>query len=158
MSLSHKALAAHHDHPRPPAGVLFVLVAAVCAAIGGCVSGDKLPQTAPALVSTVTIDSGGRQLERGTKITLSATARNFEGATVDIPVTWRSNNEKVAIFQVGGTLLAVDTGITTVTASSIGGVTSAPIAIQVVWVGPANLTRGNWIVPPTISPGAAATG
>jgi alpha-tubulin suppressor-like RCC1 family protein len=120
-------------------------------------SGD--PRVTPPQIiqlSAIGIDGGARNLERGTRDTLSATATEPDGDTVAVPVVWRSSNERVAVFQRGGVLVAVDTGTTVITASSLG-VSSPPVVFQVVWTGPATIAKGTWSPLAARSPGAALT-
>lgn len=110
--------------------------------------------TPTVVVAAVGVDDGPRILERGERDTVTATALEADGDTVVVPVVWRSSNERVAVFERGGVLVALDTGITIVTASTLG-VTSAPTAFAVVWLGPAYIDTISWTPPHALSPGAA---
>lgn len=115
--------------------------------------------TFPRLVqlSTITIDSvGQQQLERGTRDTLTATAKDRDGKVVSVPIAWVSSNERVAMFERGGRLVTLDTGITVVTATALG-VASAPVGFQVVWQGAAKIAPGTWTRPNAVNPGATIT-
>jgi alpha-tubulin suppressor-like RCC1 family protein len=101
----------------------------------------------------IVIDQPGLVLERAARTTLSATVTSTSGEPVDAPIVWRSADEQIASFAFGGVLLARQAGLTTVTASSAG-VQSAPVSVQVVWTGPATITRGNWSAPVALNPGA----
>jgi alpha-tubulin suppressor-like RCC1 family protein len=107
-------------------------------------------------VAEVEINEAGIALERGTRDTLTATALDADGDTVDVPVVWRSSNETVARFDRGGVLIALDTGVTNITASTLG-VTSQPVAFGVVWLGPAAIDSGSFSPPNARGPGVALT-
>src|SRR5207237_80355 len=94
-----------------------------------------------------------RVLERGTKDTMTATVKDRGGQAVTVPLAWRSSNEKVAVFQRGGVLVALDTGTTVITASSLG-VVSKPLGVSVVWLGPAKIVASSWTQPTAVNPGA----
>jgi alpha-tubulin suppressor-like RCC1 family protein len=113
--------------------------------------------TPPALLelSTITV-AGASNLERGTRDTLTATSQDREGAAVTVPIVWRSSNEAVATFERGGVLVALDTGLTVITASSLG-VTSAGVQIRVVWTGPATIDTLPWTRPSALNTGATLT-
>jgi alpha-tubulin suppressor-like RCC1 family protein len=106
-----------------------------------------------AQVATITIDSASFAVERGTHFTLTATAKDDHGKVLSVPFVWRSSDESVVSVQPNGHLTALDTGTTVISASSLG-VTSTPIAIRVVWVGPANIAAVNWTPPVASLPGA----
>ena len=116
------------------------------------------PPTPPSRVElgAIGIDNGGRLLELGTKDTITATALNREGDTVAVPVAWRSSNERVAVFERGGVLVARDTGVTLITASALG-VSSAPVAFGVVWFGAAHVDSVSYSPPHALNPGATLT-
>ena len=128
---------------------IFGIAVAALAACGG----DNTGPTGQVQVSSITIDSGSFLLERGTHVTLTATAKDSHGKVVSVPFAWRSSVDTVATFQPDGKLGALDTGITVITASSLG-VTSAPIGVRVIWVGAANVSQFQWNPPIAASPGA----
>jgi alpha-tubulin suppressor-like RCC1 family protein len=101
----------------------------------------------------IRVDQQSATIERGFRDTLRATAVDATGDTVDVPVVWRSSNERVATFARGGILIAHDTGLTAVTASALG-VTSQPIPVRVVWFGPAFVDTMTWTRPHALMPGA----
>ncbi|MGH7678164.1 MAG: hypothetical protein ACRENU_06835, partial [Gemmatimonadaceae bacterium] len=76
--------------------------------------------------------------------------------TVAVPVVWRSSSERVARFTRGGVLLALDTGTTSITASTLG-VQSQPVVFTVVWLGPAAIDSGAFAPPNARGPGVALT-
>lgn len=123
------------------ARIRFIVLAAVGAF--ACNANDRV--TTPDLVElkSITIDSGGRILERGERDTLTATVLDRVGSQVKVPLVWRSSNEKVAVFDPGGQFVALDTGTTAVVAVSLG-VVSQPVAFRVVWLGPAKIAAGSW--------------
>lgn len=108
-----------------------------------CNANDRVNTPELVELKSITIDSGGRILERGMRDTLTATTLDASGAKVTVPLVWRSSNEKVAVFDPGGQLVALDTGITVVVAISLG-VVSEPAGYRVVWLGPAKITAGSW--------------
>jgi hypothetical protein len=114
--------------------------------------------TPPSLiqVSEIEVDDGTRVLERGNRDTLTATVLDSDGDTVEVPVVWRSTNERVAIFDRGGVLVALDTGVTGIIATSLG-VASAPVGYAVVWFGPAFIDSGSFSPPNARGPGVALT-
>jgi alpha-tubulin suppressor-like RCC1 family protein len=111
--------------------------------------------TPPELVriAQLSVDSPPTLIERGTRDTLTATARDLDGQTVVVPVVWRSSNEDVALFERGGVLVALDTGSTIISASSLG-VTSTGVEFRVVWFGPAHIDAQPWSPSPARSLGA----
>ena len=140
--------------PRTAARLMSRFGLAFVAAVG---CGDPPVIPPPALiVGAIGVDDGVRVVERGTRDTLTATVLDQDGDTVQVPVVWRSSNERVAIFERGGVLVALDTGVTVVTASALG-VTSAPTAFGVVWLGPAFIDSLSFTVPPALNPGATLT-
>ena len=141
------------------AGRIHRHVRALCAvtvlatAIVGCREPGFTPPEGITLGGIDIVDESA-QLERGSRDTLTATTLASDGDTVDVPVVWRSSNERVAIFERGGVLVARDTGVTLVTASALG-VSSDAIPFQVVWVGPAYIDTLSWTRPHALMPGAA---
>lgn len=140
---------------RSRARAIAVLTAVITAGMLAC--GDS-PTDIPAGVqlSFVDIDNNPTALELGTRDTLTATTVDTDGDTVQVPVVWRSSNERVARFERGGVLLALDTGLTVITASSLG-VTSQGIQFAVVWFGPAYIDTLTWTRPHALMPGATLT-
>ena len=125
--------------------------------IFACRGSDRVTFPGMVQLSTITIDSvGQQQLERGTRDTLTATAKDKDGKKVTVPLAWVSSNEKVAVFERGGRLVTLDTGITIVTATSLG-VVSAPVGFQVIWQGAAKIAAGSWTRPNAVNPGATIT-
>ena len=128
--------------------------AAVLAFVVACGDPPALP---PAIeLAAIGIDQGARILERGTKQTITATALDREGDTIAVPVAWRSSNERVAVFERGGVLVALDTGITIITASALG-VRSEPVAFGVIWLGAAKIDELSFSPPHALNPGATLT-
>lgn len=122
-----------------------------------CRSAESI--TLPGLVElkTITIDSVTQLvLERGSRDTLSATTIDKNGRKVVIPVAWRSANDKIATFERGGAIVAIDTGLTTIVATSLG-VVSPPVAVRVNWFGPAGIVAGTWTRKNATSPNATLT-
>jgi alpha-tubulin suppressor-like RCC1 family protein len=135
-------------HRRVPGLAPFVLAASAALACG---SGTEPKPTVK--VSAVIIDQGSFAIERGYHTALTATVKNDAGETVPVPVVWRSSVEKIATLDANGRLAAVDTGITIVTASTLG-VTSQPIAVKVVWQGAAKIESYQFTAPAAASPSA----
>jgi regulator of chromosome condensation (RCC1) repeat-containing protein/Big-like domain-containing protein len=126
------------------------LVLAASAALA-CGSGTE-PKPA-VQVSAVIIDQASFAIERGYHAPLTATVKNDAGQTVPVPVVWRSSEEKIATLDANGRLAALDTGITLVTASTLG-VSSQPIAVKVVWQGAAKIETYQFTAPAAASPSA----
>ena len=141
--------------PRPPRprtrrvfGPVAVLALATSAAIG-CGGGTEPKPTVQ--VSAVLINQASFAIERGYHAPLTATVKNDAGETVPVPVVWRSSVERVATLDANGRLVALDTGSTLVTASTLG-VTSQPILVQVVWQGSAKIETYQFTAPASASP------
>lgn len=136
--------------PRRAAGHLAALALAASAVLA-CGSGTEPKPTIK--VSAVIINQGSFLIERGYHTALTATVKNDAGETVPVPVVWRSSVEKIATLDANGRLAAVDTGITLVTASTLG-VVSQPIAVRVVWQGAAKIEAYQFTAPAAASPSA----
>ena len=128
---------------------------AVAAAIAAC-GGDSTGPNNQIKIASISIDTVSFAVERGTHVTLTATAKDDHGKTVAVPFVWTSDKQTVVTFGPDGQLAALDTGIAIITASSLG-VTSAPIEVQVVWVGAANVAAFQWTPPIAATPGAVVT-
>jgi alpha-tubulin suppressor-like RCC1 family protein len=133
-----------------------VLVGIAACVVYACTSTDQLVVPPTVTLSAVTIDSTGRIIELGTRDTLTATTVDTAQDSVNVPVVWRSSNEKVATFERGGVLVAHDTGSTFVVASSLG-VSSTPTEFLVVWLGAANIDSLAFAPPSAMSLGATLT-
>lgn len=116
-------------------------------------STDKIVPPDVIALSEIAVEGGSRILERGTLDTLNAIVLDRQSDTVAVPVVWRSSNEKVAIFTRGGILTALDTGTTVVVATSLG-ITSDPIGVRVVWLGPAEIDTLTWSRPSALNAGS----
>src|SRR5688572_21441131 len=138
MSLPHQQLQSNAILPDSERHVVRLLAAVVGMAIYACAGPEDITIPPTVELSVVAIDSGARVFELGERDSLSAVAVDLEGDTVEVPVVWRSSNERVAVFERGGVFVARDTGITVVTASSLG-IVSEPEAFLVVWLGPAQI-------------------
>jgi len=117
--------------------------------------GDGLApvDTAKVEPASISIDGGSFSLERGFHRVLTATVKDKNDKTINVPVVWRSSNENVATLDAKGRITAVDTGITNIIASSLG-VTSQPIGVQVVFVSAAKIAPFQWTAPNAASPGS----
>jgi alpha-tubulin suppressor-like RCC1 family protein len=124
--------------------------------IGSCSVGDTQDPVDEIRVGTITIDSAPAALERGFHFAFTATVKDPKDKVISVPLVWRSSNEKVAAFQPDGRLLAIDTGLTGVSASALG-VTSAPVAIRVKFDGAAKLAVFQWTPPDAATPGNVIT-
>jgi alpha-tubulin suppressor-like RCC1 family protein len=131
------------------AAPLVVLCASVAAI--SCGSDISTPDTTLRLAS-ISIDGGSRTLERGSKVTLSAVARDTGGRVVTVPLAWRSSVDSIVAMGPDGQLVAGDTGVAAVTASALG-ITSAPIGVHVVWQGPAKIAAFQFAPPVALAPG-----
>jgi alpha-tubulin suppressor-like RCC1 family protein len=135
---------------RRPAATLGASALALIVFGAGCHGSDSTQPPALDLAS-ITIDNASFQIERGYHQALTATVKTKAGETVTVPVVWRSSNERVATVDANGKLAALDTGTTTVTASTLG-LTSQPIGVLVAWVGPAKVTAYQYTAPVAATP------
>lgn len=124
------------------------------AGVSSCDSTSTPPVVTPPLVSNVIITTGSVTIDRGYHLQLTAVARSASGAIISVPFTWRSLDEKVVTVDQAGRIFAVDTGITSVYASSIGPVNSQPIGVRVTFNGPAKIAQTLFTPPAAVSPGA----
>jgi alpha-tubulin suppressor-like RCC1 family protein len=115
--------------------------------------GDKVPvdPTPTIEVASIVVDTGGRQLERGSTHVYTATVKDTKGEITTVPLVWRSTNEQVAVFEREGKFVALLPGTTSIFASSLGQ-TSPAVTIQVVWQGPARITQVGFVQPMTVTP------
>src|SRR5688572_27332559 len=119
-----------------------------------CRDNGPITPTPTVELGEIIVPGGPRVLERGEKDTLTATLLDKEGDTVAVPVVWRSANERIAIFERGGALVARDTGTTAVVAVSLG-VVSNPVIVRVVWLGAGKIEADTtWSAQQARSPGA----
>lgn len=138
---------------RRNAAQFAVIAAAFLSTLAGCGgSGDGLSPSNELKISSIVIDGGPRVLERGTKVLLSATVRDTGNKVVAVPIAWRSEPDSVASVDKDGTLVAKDTGIAIVRASSLG-VEAQPVAVHVVWVGAAKVAAFQFVAPNAVTPG-----
>jgi alpha-tubulin suppressor-like RCC1 family protein len=134
----------HSSAPRR-LSLLFVALPLALAG-GGCGGGDGTGPTPSLEAASLTIDQSSFLVERGFHQALTATAKDKNGTTIPIPVVWRSSDERVAILDANGKVTALDTGLTVITASTLGA-SAAPIGIRVIWEGAAKLAPYQFIVP-----------
>ena len=125
-----------------------LITAGVVAASCG---GDGPPAITTTQVGVILIDGGSFNIERGSHRTLTATVKDVHGQGITVPLVWRSSDEKVATFEPGGKMIAGDTGVTSIVASSLG-VSSTPIAVHVVWEGAAKIDTFNFALPNAATP------
>ena len=140
------------DSPDAAAWALFAVGLFGFAVSGASCGGDSGFPGEPSdstKVNSISINGGSFELEVGTRKSMSATVKDNHGDTLTVPLVWRSSVESVATFDANGRLTAVDTGVTTVTATSLG-ITSAPIAVHVIWLGAPTSRR-------SVDPPASAT-
>jgi alpha-tubulin suppressor-like RCC1 family protein len=111
------------------------------------------PSPGPELieVASIAIDTPTFAFERGSVKILTATVKDPEGNELDIPVVWRSSNGAKVQVLPAGRFLAVDTGASTITASTVGH-TSQPILAQVIWIGAASIEAVQFTAPTAASP------
>lgn len=136
-----------------PAAHLLAAGTCLSVVLAACGSDSNVGPSGQVQVASITVDTVSFAVERGTHLTLKATARNAKGDTVHVPFAWRSTNETAVGFQPDGQMAALDTGFSVVTASSLG-VTSAPIGVQVIWNGAAKIAAFSFTAPIAASPGA----
>lgn len=132
--------------------VTVALTAGMATSLASCGS-TTAPPISTVVISSIVISGGSQLVERGYHITLAAVAKNAQGITVTVPFVWKSSNEKVATIDANGRLAALDTGVTTVTVTSLG-VASQPIAIQVRWIAAAKIDTFKFTPPTAVTPGA----
>jgi len=127
---------------------------ALTATASGC-GGDGLapPDSTPVEVASISIDGGAFNIERGFHRVLTATVKDKNGKTISVPLVWRSSDEKVATLDPNGRLTAVDTGLTVITASSLG-VVSQQVGVRVEFVSAAKIATFQWTPPNAASPNA----
>lgn len=130
----------------------FAIAAMLLASLAAC-GGEVTPPDNSVQIASIVIDGGARILERGSVVTLTATAKDRDGNVVNVPFAWRSTNDSIASFEPNGRLVAKDTGTVGVTASALG-VTSGAVQIVVRWTGPAKITALPFAPPTAITPGA----
>ena len=87
-------------------------------ALASCGSDIGGPDTPPSIkLSNIVIDGGSRAIERGSSVTLTATARDTAGKVVSVPFAWRSTADSIARVDLNGKVVAGDTGRVVVTAA-----------------------------------------
>ena len=118
---------------------------------GGCGGDGGTGPTPTVEAATLVIDQPSFLLERGFHQPLTATAKDRNGATITIPVVWRSDNEKVATLDANGRVTAIDTGVAVITASTLGA-TAQPIGVKVIWQGAAKIAAYQFTAPGAASP------
>jgi len=132
-------------------GAVGLSAFAVSASSCGGSEGLAPPDTTPVEVGSISIDVGSFAIERGFHRVLTATVKDKNGKTITVPLVWRSSDESVATFEPNGRLAAVDTGLTAITASSLG-VTSQTVTVQVRFDGAAKVAAFQWTAPNAASP------
>jgi alpha-tubulin suppressor-like RCC1 family protein len=142
--------------PNRSAGRIVTAFLITVTAVLGCGKDSPVLPPGSVVLSQITVVGAPATLERGTLDSLTATVLDEDGDTVDVPVVWRSGNERVATFRRGGVVFARDTGQTTIRASALG-VLSDPITLTVVWLGPAHIDSAAWTVPNARGPAVALT-
>jgi alpha-tubulin suppressor-like RCC1 family protein len=130
---------------------LPALLLAIAAAGSGCGGNDGTGPSQTLEAASLVVNQPSFQLERGFHQALTATAKDKNGATISIPVVWRSSDEKVAVLDVNGRVTALDTGIAVITASTLGA-TAAPIGVRVVWQGAAKVAPYLYAAPKAATP------
>jgi alpha-tubulin suppressor-like RCC1 family protein len=130
---------------------LLLLAVALASSGAGCGGNDGTGLPPAVEAASLSIEQASFQLERGFHQPLTATARDKAGATISIPVVWRSSIERVATIDANGRLTALDTGVTIVTASTLGA-SAAPIGVRVVWQGAAKMAAYQFSAPGAATP------
>ena len=134
-----------------PSRLAAVSIVAFGLVFVGC-GGETGPIDHPIPLASIVIDSGARQLERGSVVTLTATTKDTAGKVISVPVVWRSSVDSIATFGRDGKLTAGVPGSAIVTASALG-ITSGGVEIRVVWLGPANVAQLRFAPPNAVGPG-----
>ncbi|HTE43787.1 MAG TPA: hypothetical protein VK636_00975 [Gemmatimonadaceae bacterium] len=128
-------------------------VVAVVIAVVSCGGGDPtIPITPPIKLSSIVVDGGSREVERGSISTVTAIARDTATKIVSVPVAWSSTVDSIITFARDGQMIAGDTGVAVISASALG-VTSAGVAIHVVWKGAAKTAAVQFTPPNAVTPG-----
>jgi alpha-tubulin suppressor-like RCC1 family protein len=145
-----------------PVPIRFVR-ALICSVVlgGGLIlsmsCGDAPPAGPPLLhVASIAIDTPTFAFERGALKILTATVKDSQGNKLDIPVVWRSSNGAKVRVMPDGRFVALDTGQSIITASTVGA-TSPPIGAVVTWVGPASIEVIQFTAPNAAMPLAPVT-
>jgi len=116
-----------------------------------CGKGEGTGPSTNLEAASIAIDQSSFQIERGFHQALTATAKDKNAATITIPVVWRSSVERVATIDAAGRVTALDTGITVITASTLGAA-SSPIGVRVVWQGAAKAAAQAFTAPAAATP------
>ena len=141
---------------RSSSGRIAALAITICCVfvLASCGSDIGGPDTTSTIkLSNIVIEGGSRAIERGTTVTLKATARDTAGKEVSVPFAWRSSADSIARVDLNGKLTAGDTGRVTVTACSLG-VCSTGVTIAVVWQGVAKVAPVQFNPPQAVTPGS----
>src|SRR5207249_5130229 len=129
------------------AGVVSAIGIASCSTADGTGPDD----TTPVEVGTIVIDTLPPPIERGMHQVFTATVKDPKGKVITVPLAWRSSIERVATIDASGRLLARDTGLTVISASSLG-VTSQGVGVRVKWEGAAKIAAFQWTPPNAATP------
>jgi len=131
------------------------LVVAAALGAGSCGS-DGTGLVTQQQVGFINIQASSSTLERGTRQKFTGIVTDIHDQVIDVPIVWRSSVQVVASFDANGVLTANDTGITVVTASSLGYVTPG-LQIHVVWNGAAKVAMFAWTQPNAATPNAVVS-
>ena len=135
---------------------LLLLLAASAVIVSACGSDGGVAPPITDDLASISIDTPSVQLERGNHQVFTATAFDSKGRKVVVPFVWRTADERIATVDLNGRVAALDEGTTNLVATALG-VTSAPVAVRVIWLGAAKLTNGDWTSPVAATPSTPLT-
>ncbi|MEP6492895.1 MAG: hypothetical protein ABJF01_09470 [bacterium] len=133
-------------------------VASVCALAATVMvmvscGGDVTPPVNPTVkLSSIVIDGGTREVERGSISNVTATARDTGAKVVSVPVVWSSTVDSIITFARDGQMIAGDTGVAVISASALG-IVSAGVQVHVAWKGAAKAAAVQFTPPNAVTPG-----
>ncbi|MEO9037319.1 MAG: hypothetical protein ABI442_17600 [Gemmatimonadaceae bacterium] len=134
---------------------MVFIVAPVAVLLLSCGGGDLTLLNPPITLSSITIDSGSRNIELGTTVIMTATAKDAAGKTVNnLPYVWKSTIDSIGHFGLNGALMCRDTGVTVVTASALG-VTAGAIGVHCTRGSAARIDTFHFSPPNAINPGVS---
>ncbi len=152
MSFARRRLRYVANEPSAAAQFLnFLLATGTIVSLVSCGGSDTTGVINTPSVASISIDTAPFAIERGQHKILTATAKDAKGNIVTVPFAWQSSADSIAVFGPNGRLLAQDTGIAAVTATSLG-VAAPPIGVHVVWLGAAQIAAVNWTAPAAATP------
>ncbi|MGE0554092.1 MAG: Ig-like domain-containing protein [Gemmatimonadales bacterium] len=108
---------------------LATVAAAGLAYAGTACKGESLEPEHQHVVSTIALDQAAVAIRTGEQAQLTATAKCFDGVTVQTTFTWSSGDQSVASVTSSGLVTAVSFGNATVSAAAAGKSASAAVTV-----------------------------